>query len=297
MSGRALAITQGLAIIIASQLMGVLAKLALFEVPAFTFVWLQLASAVVSMAIYTAVFRRDQWPRELAVIDWAAIIFIGIVSFGIVRILMMMSIERLPMNTFVFILSFVSLLTMALSVVFLGERPGRAQLLGTLLAIFGVWLFFPDLPSPEERVGVGYGLLVVLGLAACNNVTRGLVRRQGTALPSSLLSTLALGIGGIPIVLAGLTLDWPPEIGGARNGWIIVANGVIGIALVQTVFNSILRALRSYEASVLAGSGLVWTALLAIPILGEWLDMRQVGAVGIVMAGVFLAQWRPTATA
>ena len=113
----------------------------------------------------------------------------------------------------------------------------------------------------------------------------------------AVILTLALGIGGIPIVLAGLTLDWPPAIGGARNGWIIVANGVIGIALAQTVFNSILRALRSYEASVLAGSGLVWTALLAIPILGEWLDARQVGAVGIVMAGVFLAQWRPTATA
>ncbi|MBJ19072.1 MAG: DMT family transporter [bacterium] len=293
MSAHTRALVQGLVVVIAAQWMGVLAKLALFEVPAFTFVWLQLAAAGLFMLLYTLVFARERWPSGLAPADWLAIAFIGVVNFGLCRVLMMMSIERLPMNTFVFVLSFVSLVTMGLSVVFLGEHPGRRQMLGVVLAIVGVWLFFPDVPPPAELRGVVYALLIVFGLGATNNVTRWLLTRQGDGLTSSLLSTLALPIGAIPIILAGLTLDWPPPVGGARNAWIIVANGVVGIALTQTVFNAVLRTLRSYEASVLAGSGLIWTALLAIPILGEWLEWRQIAAIGVVLSGVVMTQRRP----
>jgi drug/metabolite transporter (DMT)-like permease len=282
-----------LAAIILSQLVGVLAKVALFEVPAFTFVWVQLAAAGVFMLGYTVLVRRDSWPRGLAAIDWAAVVFISVVNFGLVRLLMMMSIERLPMNTFVFVLSFVSLATMVLSILFLRERPGRLQVMGVVLAIGGVWLFFPEIPASVERKGILYALIIVVGLAATNNVTRWLMTRQRDVLPSSLLSTLALAIGGIPVILAGLSMDWPPPIGGLKNGLIILANGIVGIALVQTVFNSMLKTLRSYEASVLAGSGIVWTVLLAIPILGERLEWRQIVAIIVVMTGVLLAQNRP----
>ena len=287
------AVMLGLGVVISAQLMGVLAKLVLFEVPAFTFVWLQLASAGVFMFLYTIAYRRDPWPRHLVFRDWLAIVFIGVVNFGLVRMLMMMAIAQLPMNTFVFILSFVSLVTIAFSVLFLGERPGRAQVVGSLLAIFGVWLFFPEIPAVAERTGIVYALVIVLALAATNNVTRSLVTRNGVAFPSSLLSTFGLAIGGLPIVLAGLSLDWPPPIGGVRNGLIILANGLVGIALTQTVFNGVLKTLRSYEASVLAGSGVVWTALLAIPILDEWLEVRQVLAIAVVLGGILLAQSRP----
>ena len=92
---------------------------------------------------------------------------------------------------------------------------------------------------------------------------------------------------------AKLNRDWPPAIGGMRNGLIIFANGVVGIAIVLTVFNAILKMLRSHEASVLAGSGIIWTALLAIPILGERLDSDQIVGIVAMLAGLFLAQLRP----
>lgn len=290
---RFLAIASGLGIIILSQLMGVLAKLALFDVPAFTFVWLQLAIAAVFLSLRTFVFRRDLIPKTLGRRDWAAIIFVGLVNFGMCRLLMMMAIERLPMNTFVFVLSFVSLVTLGLSVLFLGERPSRVQLVGVVIAILGLRLFFQEWPETTELRGILYAVVVVFGLASCNNVTRWLMSREGDKIESTFLSTMGILVGGIPIVLAGLSLDWPPQVGGVRNGLIILANGLIGIAWVQTVFNGILRTLRSYEASVIAGSGLIWTALLGIPILGEWLTPLEALGVVIVLAGVFLAQWRP----
>jgi drug/metabolite transporter (DMT)-like permease len=293
MKSRLGAVASVLGILFLSAWMGVLAKLALVEVPAFTFAWLQVLSGGVFLTLHAFVVGRNPFQIGLDRCEWASILVIGLTNFGLVRILMMMSLERLPVTTYTFLLSFVSLATMMLSAIFLAERPARLQVVGVALAIFGIWIFFPEIPPPQEMAGIVYAFLVVLGLAISNNLTRWLMTRRGAELPSSLLSTLALWAGGIPIVLAGFSLDWPPPIGGLRNGLIILANGVVGIAFVQTVFNAILRTLRSYEASVLAGSGLVWTALLAIPILGERLDLFQILAIVVMLIGLFLAQLRP----
>ncbi len=296
---RVLAVGQGLSVIVLSQLMGVLAKLALFEVEAFTFVWLQLGAALGFLVCHTFVWRRERWPRDLDRRTWIAILFVGAINFGLCRLWMMMGIERLPMNTFVFVLSFIPLVTLALSILFLRERPGPVQVGGLVLAVVGVWLYFPDLPPPDQRMGVVYAVLVVFGLGASNNVTRFVLGHATTSLSPALYSTIGLMVGGLPIVLAGLATEGPRladgtlALGGLRNAAIIFANGVFGIALTQTVFNGIMRTLRSFEASVVANSGLVWTALWAIPILGEWLPLGRVGAIGVLMAGILLAQWRP----
>ena len=297
---RGVAIAQALGIIILSQWMGVLAKLALFEVAAFRFVWLQLAVAIVCLVAYTFFWKRERWPSGRARAEWAAMLFAGVVNFGACRVLMTMAIERLPMNTFVFVLSFVSIATMLISALVLGERPGRVQVLGVVLAIGGVRLYFDALPAPDARLGFAWAILVVLGLAATNNVSRWAMSRAPVApggesvpLSPSVYSTVAILVGGLPIVLAGLATDGVPDVGSARNAAIIVANGVIGIALAQTVFNGVLRTLRSFEASMIMSSGLAWTALLAIPFLGEWLTPREVSGVVLVMVGVALSQWRP----
>ena len=86
---------------------------------------------------------------------------------------------------------------------------------------------------------------------------------------------MALWIGGLPVLVAGLLLDWPPAVAGWTNWSTILLNAIVGIAIVQTVFNYILRTLRSYEASILASSGVMYTALLAVPILGERLALHQ----------------------
>jgi drug/metabolite transporter (DMT)-like permease len=277
---------------IVAQWMGVLAKLALFEVAAFRFVWLQVLSASAFMLIYTFVFRREGWPQGLEAREWLAVALIGVVNFGIVRFCMLLSLERLPATTHVFLMSFVGLATMSMSILFLAERPSRLQVLGAVVAILGVRLFFPDLPPPRELLGVAYLAVVVLGLALANNVTRWLVMRAGERISSTQLAAISMLFGGMPLVLSGLALDPSLDVGGLRNGLIIFANGVIGIALVQTVLNAIFRTLRSYEVSILAGSGVIWTALLAVPILGERLSGQQIAAIAVLLSGLFLAQLR-----
>jgi drug/metabolite transporter (DMT)-like permease len=80
-------------------------------------------------------------------------------------------------------------------------------------------------------------------------------------------------------------IDWPPPVVGWTNWGIILLNAIIGVAIVLTVCNYILRTLRSYEASILASSGVIYTAILAVPILGEVLALHQIVGIAMVLVG------------
>ena len=48
----------------------------------------------------------------------------------------------------------------------------------------------------------------------------------------------------------------------------------------------------AHEASVMASSSVIWTALFAWPILGERLSLGQNGAIALMLGGIALSQWR-----
>jgi drug/metabolite transporter (DMT)-like permease len=292
MSPRFAALAQLLAAMWLSTLLGVLAKWSLFEVAPFTFVWLQLACALPALAAYTFLWRGERLPKGLAARVWIQIVALGAVNFAAVRIFMMLSLEKLPATTHAYLGSFVGIATMGLSVVWLRERPSRLQLVGALLAVAGIRVFFREIPEADTWVGFFYVALVVVGLAVSNNLTRSLMLETDGRLSSAMLTTLAIGVGGIPLVCAGFTSDWPPPVVDAAHWGVVVASGILGIGLVYVIFNAALRELRSFEASVLAGSGILWTALFAYPILGERLVAHQWLGIAMMLTGQGLAQIR-----
>lgn len=292
MDRRQIAIAQATGVLIASSFAGVLAKLALRDVPPFTFVWLQIAIGGGLLTLYTFGLRRERIPRGLGWEVWAYIVWIGIGNFTIVRVLFMLSLDRLPATTYVYLVNFVGIATMLMSVFVLRERPSGFQILGAAVAIFGLRVFFREIPPPSELTGVIYVAVGVLALASTNNVARKLAIVTGGGLSNSVISTVALWIGGLPVVLFGLASDWPPAVSGWTNWGIIALNAVVAIAIALTVWNFILRTLRSYEASILAGSTVIYTALFAVPILGERLAPHQIAGIVLMLIGLVLVQVR-----
>jgi probable blue pigment (indigoidine) exporter len=112
-------------------------------------------------------------------------------------------------------------------------------------------------------------------------------------LSNNIVSTCALLIGGTLLVLVGLIFDWPPQVNGLANLGTLLYAGVVMIAFCMTVWNYVLRTLRSYEASILGASTVIWTALLAIPFLGETLSVNEIGGIVLMLAGLALVQVRP----
>lgn len=292
MDPRQLAIAQASGVLIASSFAGVLAKLALRDVPPFTFAWLQIAIGGALLTLYTFGLRRERIPRGLGREVWASIFWIGIGNFTVVRVLFMLSLDRLPATTYVYLVNFVGVATLLMSAFVLRERPSGFQILGAAVALFGLRVFFREIPPPSELAGVVYVAVGVLALASTNTVARRLAVVTGGGLSNNVISTAALWIGGLPVVLYGLATDRPPAVSGWTNWAIIALNGAVAIALSLTVWNFILRTLRSYEASILAGSTVIYTALFAVPILGERLAPHQIAGIVLMLAGLVLVQVR-----
>lgn len=292
MPSRLSAISQALIVLVLTSFAGVLAKLALNDVSAVTFIWLQIAIGGALLTAYTFWFKKESIPKNLGWQVWAYIVALGIGNFTIVRVMFMLSLERLSATTHVYLVNFVGIATMLFSVRMLRERPSWMQIIGAVIAILGLKVFFDEIPDASETLGLVYVGIGVVVLALTNNVARKLSIVTKNQLSNNIISTLALWVGGIPVVVYGLLLDTPPAVGSMINWGIIILNAIVSIALTMTVWNFILRTLRSYEASVLAGSTVIYTAVFAIPVLGEFLMIHQIIGIGLMLLGLVMSQFR-----
>lgn len=291
-NGRLTAILQTLTILILMSLGTVLIKRALSAVAPFTFAWLSVAVGMVGLTIYTFGIRQERIPTNLPRHIWGYIITIGLLNFFLARTVFTLSLDLLDATTNTYLVNFVGFVTMGMSIFILKESPTIFQILGAIVALIGLRVFFLEIPPPSELRGVLLIAVGILGIAYTNNITRKLTIITKNELSNNIISTMALLIGGGMLVLTGLVTDWPPQIRGTANIAILFYTGLVMIAFSMTVWNYILRTLRSYEASILGASTVIWTALLAIPILGETLSGNEVVGILLMLIGLALVQVR-----
>ncbi|HUF36984.1 MAG TPA: DMT family transporter [Anaerolineales bacterium] len=289
---RLVAIAQTLTILIFMSLGTVITKITLEDVAPLTFAWLSVMIGMVLLSVYTFVIRGERIPKGLSRQIWTYIIIIGLFNFVVGRITMTISLERLPATTNTYLVNFIGFITMGMSIFMLKESPTIFQVLGALIAIVGLRVFFDEPPTGYEFVGILLILVGITAVAYTNNIARKLGIVTENKLSNNIVSTMALLIGGSLLTVIGLAVDGVPRVEGLGN-WIAIAYaGVVMVAFGLTVWNHILRVLRSYEASILGASTVIWTALLAIPILGETLKANQVLGMALMLAGLALVQVR-----
>ncbi len=289
---RIIAIIQTTIILIFMSLGTVLIKLALSDVDPFTFAWMSVAVGMIGLSIYTFAIRQERIPRGLPKNVWLYIIAIGFFNFFLARTILTLSLDLLEATTNTYLVNFVGFVTMGMSIFILKESPTLFQLLGAVVALLGLRVFFKEIPPPSELRGVLFISVGIMGIAYTNNITRKLTIITNNQLSNNIISTMALLIGGGMLVLVGILVDWPPQITGVANYATLFYTGLVMIAFSMTVWNYILRTLRSYEASILGASTVIWTAVLAIPILGETLSGNEVWGIILMLVGLALVQVR-----
>jgi drug/metabolite transporter (DMT)-like permease len=289
---RLIAIGQTVGVLMLMSLGTVYQKKALSDVKPFTFVAITLLIGMVAMSIYTFVIRGERIPRGLGREVWSYILAIGLGNFVISRIMQVFALQRLPATTNAYVGNFIGFLTMGMSIFILKESPTLFQILGAVIAITGLRIFFAEIPAPDQLIGLVMVLVGITAVAYTNNIARKLAIVTNNKLSNNIVSCVALLIGGSITVVVGLAADWPIQVNGWENWTILVYNGLISVAFGLTVWNAILRVLRSYEASILGASSVIWTSLLAIPVLGERLALNQMMGIGLMLAGLTLVQVR-----
>jgi drug/metabolite transporter (DMT)-like permease len=133
------------------------------------------------------------------------------------------------------------------------------------------------------------GIAAALGSAASWALGAILFKRIGESM-SPLAMTLAKAAVsviflGIALIFLGFTAITP------RNLALLVASGIVGIAIGDTLFFAALQHLGPQTLVVLMMVGQVLTALLALVYLGERPSSRAWGGIACVIVGVTIVLW------
>ncbi|WP_444998535.1 DMT family transporter [Aliikangiella sp. IMCC44359] len=273
-------------------LVTVLAKKTLVDVDSFTFVWLQMLFGIITILIYTFIIKKERLPSlNINYKAWLIILMIGICNFTLVKTLFILSLDILPATTHAYIINFVGIVTMLLSTIFLREVPTKIQLLGALVAMCGIQVYFYIWPGEQINLGLIYAGSAVIFLALTNIFMRLLHLKFPEQLSPNIISTFAIVFGGVPLVSYGLFQSTESIAAISFNNWLVIFfNGMFSIALTTSIFNLVIKQLRAYEASILASTGLIFTAILSIPILDELLKIHQILGCVLLFVGILLVQ-------
>jgi O-acetylserine/cysteine efflux transporter len=289
---RAKAIVVTIVILVLMSFGTIFSKLVLNDINPLTLTWVTVGIGMITLTIYTFVIKNEKIPRMPAKVWWM-IAAIGIFNYVTGKIAAMYALNYLPATTNTYLSNFIGFITMALSILILKESPTVFQVLGAVVALGGLRVFFQKIPAPSEMIGVILVIVSIVGIAFTNNITRTLFVVTTNAISNNIVSTVAILIGGSITVIIGLIFDRPFEIiTGWKNWGMVLYLGIVSIAIGLTVWNSILRVLRSYEASILGASTVIWTSLLAVPFLGEKLKINQIFGISLMLVGLILVQVR-----
>lgn len=282
-----------LSLVMVGSLGSVWAKMVLSQMPMFTFLWLMVASGLLVLLLYTFVIRRKKLPIATFKKHGWTLLLIGLAYFFIYRLAFVFALSKLPVTTHAYVINFTGLVTMVLSVLILKEHPSRSQWAGGLLALSGVFVYFNELPDFSETLALAVLVLGVLCLALTNIWIRQLSSMENSGLSSTMLATSTIVLGGLPLVLYGLATDLPLIPISAFQWFVIILNASVVLSFGLIIWSYALRTIRSYEASVLASSGVIFVALFSVPVLGDEIEWFEWCGIVIMLLGLILMQRKP----
>lgn len=178
-------------------------KLTLADMPVWTFRGLCVASGTIGLFIIARASRQltrvpaGQWPR-LAVT--------AIANVTMWNVLIGYGLTLLPSGRSAILAYTMPLWTILLSRFVLHEKLTPRRVLGVSLGMAGMALLIGDEFSAMEAAPVG--AVLVLGAAFSWAVGTVLMRRYPTDLPTTSFTAWQLLIGGVPIMVGALILDW-----------------------------------------------------------------------------------------
>ena len=130
------------------------------------------------------------------------------------------------------------------------------------------------------------GALAALAAALCWTAASSLWRGLATSLSASQLNLLK-NLLALALLAPGLLLlPWPSA--GSRSLGLLIASGVLGIALGDSLYFAALRRLGTRRCLTIDAGGPAVTALAGLVWLAEWPTARQWGGLALISLAVVL---------
>jgi drug/metabolite transporter (DMT)-like permease len=178
-------------------------KMTLAELPVWTFRGLCVASGAIGLFIIARANRQViRVPRE----QWGWLVVISFCNVTLWNVLIGYGLRMLPAGRSAILAYSMPVWAVLLSVFILNEKLTRRRLLGLLLGMAGMAVLLGGELSVMRASPLG--AMLVLGGAIAWALGTVLMRRHPTAVSTTALTAWQLLIGGLPIMLGALVIDW-----------------------------------------------------------------------------------------
>jgi drug/metabolite transporter (DMT)-like permease len=236
---------------------------------------------------------RPHWTATVALVRrrWLALLVIGGLGWAITQGLMFAGLNYTTAINAGLILALMPSITMILSRFLLNEPLGLQQVVGSIIACFGMVIIIVrgDLPA-LFRLGFNTGELLIVAGAICFALYTVLLRKAKFDLPRlPLLVVLLAGavVCALPFYVWEIVHDERTSLNG-RGLLALAYMAGPGGALMYYLFNRSVEALGASKAGVLLYLQTVFVAILAYFFLGERLLPYHLIGAAFISAGVLL---------
>lgn len=227
---------------------------------------------------------------------WKRLFMFGLVSVAVVQLGFFLAIQTLSVA--------VALLIEYLGIIMVvgwlwlrrGQRPRPLTIVGALLAVAGLVLVLDVFGAQAvDPLGALWALLAGVGLASYFLISA----ETADGLPSLALATGGLMIGGVVLLLAGMTgltpFEWntgPVLLAGHTVPWWldVAALGLVAAALSYATGVQASKRLGSKMASFVGLSEVLFAVLWAVLLLGELPGVMQLLGGLLIFAGVVVVK-------
>lgn len=231
---------------------------------------------------------RARWPRSWA--EFAPVAVAGLLLGGVQFAGNYLSLQHgVPAGLVALLAGSSPLLVAILAWPFLGERLAGRQWVGSLIGVAGV--MFAVASELHGRVTVVGLLFALLGLAGLTVGTL-VQRRYGSAVDPRAANAIQLGVAGLaltPIAAATQGFHVPLTVEAlAPIAWLVLVLSLVAVL----IFFSLLRELNGGEATSFLYLVPSFTAIVAVPMLGEALSFGAVVGLLLGLIGVQMVAGR-----
>lgn len=239
-------------------------KLALAEMPVWTFRGLCTAAGAIGVFLIAAAGRLEVLPRRY---EWPALIVTALFNVTLWNLLIAYGLTYLPAGRSVILAYTMPLWVVLLSRLVLGEALNARRMLGLALGMAGMLLLIGNELAALRAAPVG--ALLVVGAALAWAIGTVLVKRYPTRLPTTAFTGWQLLIGGAPIALGALVLEW--------GAWRPVS-WQVAVAVVYNILVAFIFCYWAwYKLVAQVPAGVSALSMLMIPVVGVFSSMLVLG--------------------
>lgn len=264
----------------------ILVKMGLREINPLAFVTYRYVVASLVLAL-PMLGRFRSFLANLSLKRVSVFLLLGFSGYFVAQGLQILGLYYLQAVAVTFILNLTPIFVLVLGVFFLKEKPSPVQIIGIVLTLCGVLVFFANsVMVLGEVFGVVATFVSGFGWAIYMVVTRYWLRENVEIIP---LTACSMALGAVMLlVITGLTGN---VVQISVDGWALVLwLGIVNTALAFVLWNHSLKSLRAYEQSVIQNTMLIQIALLACVFLNEFLTLYKVLGIVLVFVGVLIVQ-------